>query len=131
MKSKWMTLVRVLIVIFAFVLMLNTFIFIREVEQDLTYNERCYGLDVLNGYFDDGQYYQIYISTIRNTYSREVPEVDVSQYEAFGRYYNAYMNAMTSQDKTPYLKQMEIEKSKIYWKKIINVINVLEDKLVP
>ena len=49
-----------------------------------------------------------------------------SQYEAFGRYYHAYMSARITEDNEKYLDQMAQERSKITWKKIIEVMDMLE-----
>ena len=128
-KSKWSGVLRVLIVIFALILILNSFMFFRELKRDVTYSDRSYGLDVLNEYFNNGQYYQIYEATIKNKYSNDRPEIDVSQYEAFGRYYNAYLQAMADPGNSYYRQLMENEKKNITCKKIINVMTVLENNL--
>ena len=128
-KSKWISLARVLIVFFMIVLFLNAMLFFRELKRDVMYGERCYGLSEMNERFDNGEYQQIYQYAVANKYAEEKPEVDVSQYEAFGRYYHAYTLAMIYEDNDVYLKRMAEEKEKITWKKILSVIESLENEL--
>ena len=53
----------------------------------------------------------------------------MSQFEAFGRYYHAYVRARSLDDNERYRKEMEKEKAAISWKKILDVISVLEEDL--
>ena len=64
-----------------------------------------------------------------NAYADDKLSVDVSQYEAFGRYYHAYVMARSLDGDDAYLKEMEKEKAGISWKKILDVISVLEEDL--
>ena len=126
MKSKWISLAKVLIIISIIVLFLNALAFFTGIRRDVLYFSRSYGLSVLDEYFDEGNYQQIYDHAIGNKYADDELSVDVSQYEAFGRYYHAYTQARINEDNEEYLKQMQIEKEKITWKKILNVIEELE-----
>jgi hypothetical protein len=129
-KSKWIGFAKVMIFISIFILFLNALALFTEIKRDVLYGSRGYGLSVLNDYFDEGNYEKIYTSSIRNKYSDEKIEVDVSQYEAFGRYYHFYTQAMIHKDDNAwYLEQMRIEKEKITWKKILSVIEELEKEL--
>ena len=129
MKSKWTGLLKVLIVIFMIILVFNAFALTREIRSDVSYKNRSYGLSVMDECFDIGEHYQIYLYTLNNKYVDEKPYVDVSQYEAFGRFYNAYLKAKMYPDNDTYLKQMQIEKGNVTFKKILNVISLLEDDL--
>ena len=129
MKSKWATLAKVLIVIFMIILFFNCLAFFREVKRDVMYGSRSYGLSTLNDYFDNGEYQKIYSYTIANKYADDELSVDVSQYEAFGRYYHYYTQARIYENNDVYLKKMAEEKEKITWKKILNVIDSLENEL--
>lgn len=129
-KSKWIGFAKVMIFISMFILFLNALALFTEIKRDVLYGSRGYGLSALDGYFDEGNYEEIYTSSIRNKYSDEKIEVDVSQYEAFGRYYHMYTQAMIHKDDNAwYLEQMRIEKEKITWKKILSVIEELEKEL--
>ena len=129
MKNKWSGLLRVLIVFFMFILIINSFMLFKEIKRDVNFKNRSYGLSVMNDCFDNGEYYQIYLFTEINALVDETPYVDVSQYEAFGRFYNAYLKAKLYPNEDKYLKQMAEEKKNISWKKIINVVEMLEEEL--
>ena len=101
----------------------------KEIKRDVNFKNRSYGLSVMNDCFDNGEYYQIYLFTGINALVDETPYVDVSQYEAFGRFYNAYLKAKLYPNEDKYLKQMAEEKKNISWKKIINVVEMLEEEL--
>ena len=111
------------------VLFFNAFSLFKEIRRDVIYNNRSYGLAVLNEYFDEGNYYEIYERTVENRYADDRLSVDVSQYEAFGQYYHNYMMARTHSDNQKYLSRMEEAKKQITWKKILNVIANLETEL--
>ena len=128
-KTRWMKMAEVLIVFFLIVLFFNAYFFFLEVKRDASYGVRCYGLAVINRYFDEGDYQQVYLCALANKYAEDQPEVDVSQYEAFGRYYHYYVEAMTHEDNEVYLEKMAKEKELITWKKILNVIESLENDL--
>lgn len=128
-KSRWSIFLSIMIIIFAIVLFFNAFFLAKEVKQDLTYNNRCYGLDVLDDYFNNGEYYNVYIHTTKNKYVDEKPYIDISQYEAFGRFYHAYLMAKINPNEPLYREQMEQEKKNITWKKILNTVTILENDL--
>ena len=128
MKNNWIRLGKVLIAIFTIVLFFNALSVFLEIKRDLTYGNRAYGLSSMDDHFNNGEYYAIYTDTLKNSISDEKPAVDVSQYEAFGRFYHAYLMARIDDDPI-YRKQMEEEKSKITWKKILTVVDQLEREL--
>ena len=128
-KSKWISLAKFLIVFFMIVLFINVLMFFREVKRDVIYGERSYGLSTLNDYFDNGEYQKVYQYSMNNKYANDELIVDASQYEAFGRYYRAYTLARIYDDNDVYLKRMAEEKEKITWKKILSVIESLENEL--
>lgn len=127
--SKWVPVARIAIVLFLIVLFFNAFSLFKEIRRDVIYNNRSYGLAVLNEYFDEGNFYEIYERTVENRYADDRLSVDVSQYEAFGQYYHNYMMARTHSDNQKYLRRMEEAKKQITWKKILNVIADLETEL--
>ena len=127
--SKWVPFGRVAILLFLVVLFFNAYSLFTEIRRDVIYSSRSYGLDVLNEYFDEGNYYEIYEKTIENKYSDQDLAVDVSQYEAFGRWYHYYVMARTHDDRSKYLKLMEEAKQEITWKKLLNTIETLEKEL--
>ena len=127
--SKWVPVARIAIVLFLIVLFFNAFSLFKEIRRDVIYNNRSYGLAVLNEYFDEGNFYEIYERTVENRYADDRLSVDVSQYEAFGQYYHNYMMARTHSDNQKYLRRMEDAKKQITWKKILNVIADLETEL--
>ena len=77
--SKWVPFGRVAILLFLVVLFFNAYSLFTEIRRDISYGSRSYGLDVLNEYFDEGNYYEIYEKTIENKYSDQELAVDVSQ----------------------------------------------------
>ena len=127
--SKWVPVARIAILLFLIVLFFNAFSLFKEIRRDVIYNNRSYGLAVLNEYFDEGNFYEIYERTVENRYADDRLSVDVSQYEAFGQYYHNYMMARTHSDNQKYLRRMEDAKKQITWKKILNVIADLETEL--
>ena len=128
MKSKWIRFGKVLIVIFAVILFFNALSAFLNIKRDMTYSNRAYGLSAMDDWFDNGEYYAIYTATVKNSIVDEKPAVDTSQYEAFGRFYHAYLMARIDDDPI-YRKQMEEEKANISWKKILKVIGELEKEL--
>ena len=128
-NSKWVPFGRVAILLFLVVLFFNAYSLFTEIRRDISYGSRSYGLDVLNEYFDEGNYYEIYEKTIENKYSDQDLAVDVSQYEAFGRWYHYYVMARTHDDSSKYLRLMEEAKQQITWKKLRNTIAALEKEL--
>ena len=126
MKNRWIGIARVAIVFFILVLFINCLALFTEIKRDITYGSRAVGLSALNDYFDTGDYQKIYESAITNQYAEDELYADVSQYEAFGRYYHAYTLARIYEDNDKYLKEMENEKAQITWKKILVVISALE-----
>lgn len=127
--SKWIHPARIAIFIFLIVLFFNAYSLFTEIRRDIMYHSRTYGLEVLNDYFDEGNYYEIYKKTIENKYSDQDFAVDVSQYAAFGQYYHYYVMARTHADSSRYLALMDEAKEQITWKKIKNVIETLENDL--
>jgi len=121
--------VRVLIVFFMFILVINSFILVREIKREVNFQNRSYGLSVFNDWFDNGEYYKIYLHTLKNELVKEKPYVDVSEFEAFGRLYNAYLKAKMYPDNQKYRNQIKIEKTSIKLKKILNVVTLLEEDL--
>ena len=129
MKSKWVRFARVLIVIFSIILFLNAMTLFLEIRRDINYNNRAYGLSVMDDDFNNGEYYRVYMNSIKNAISDEDPAVDTSQYEAFGRLFNAYVNAKINTDDAKYIAQMNKEKQSITWNKILTVVESLENDL--
>ena len=127
--SKWTGFGRVMIIVVMIILFINAFTLFTEIRRDISYQSRTYGLSVLNEYFDQGNYYSIYEKTIENKYSDQKPEIDVSQYAAFGQYYHSWVMAKTHEDNAKYLDQMKEAKKQITWKKILDVIETLEKDL--
>jgi len=128
-RSRWVGLGRSLIILFLIILFFNAMALFIEIRRDMIYDARSYGLNALNDYFDRGEYQEIYEYTIRNKYAEDELSVDVSQYEAFGRYYHAYALARIYEDNGKYLARMAEEKEKITWKKILTVIDELESEM--
>lgn len=128
MKTKWASLAKVMIVIFMLTLFVNAMLLFVHVRQDMSYGNRCYGLTELDDRFNQGDYQRIYTETLQNKYASAKPQVDTSQYEAFGRYYHAYVQSRIHEDNAVYLEQMEQEKAHITWKKILTVIELLEQR---
>ncbi|MBQ1307813.1 MAG: hypothetical protein IIZ64_01765 [Erysipelotrichaceae bacterium] len=129
MKSRWTRIARVLIVFFLMILFMNAMALFVNIKRDVNYVNRAYGLSTLDDCFNEGQYQQLYEYTVKNEFSNEPIEVDISQYEAFGRYWHAYSMARIYPDNGEYLRQMEIEKASITWSKILNVIDTLEQEM--
>ena len=127
--SKWIGVARVLALLFMLILFINAFTLFREIRRDVLYGSQSTGLQTMNEWFDEGNYHKIYTAAAVNRYADDELSVDVSQYEAFGRYYHAYVRARSLEDNAEYLKQMENEKSSISWKKILDVIDRLEAEL--
>ena len=127
--SRWVPFGRVAILLFLVILFFNAYSLFTDIRRNIISSSRSYGLDVLNEYFEEGNYYEIYEKTIENKYSDEELAVDVSQYEAFGRCYHYYVMARTHTDNAKYLKLMEEEKQKITWKKLLNKMAELENEL--
>ena len=129
MKSKWVAAARAAIIFFMLVLLINCIALFTEIKRDISYDTRATGLSTLNDYFDAGEYQKIYVCAVENNYSDEELYADVSQYEAFGRYYHAYTLARIYDDNEKYLAEMEAEKANITWKKVLAVIDKLEKEL--
>ena len=129
MKSKWIGFARIIALLFMLVLFINSFILFRNIRSEVMFGSRSTGLSVLNDYFDRGDYQKIYTAAVVNAYAEDELSVDTSQYEAFGRYYHAYVRARSLDDNEQYLEKMEKEKANISWKKILDVISVLEEDL--
>lgn len=127
--SKWIGFARIMALLLMLVLFINSFLLFREIRRDVMYGSRSTGLNTLNEYFDEGNYQKIYTAAVVNQFADDELAVDVSQYEAFGRYYHAYVRARSLEDNEEYLKEMEKEKAAITWKKILDVISVLEEDL--
>ncbi len=128
-RSRWIGFARIMALLLMLVLFINSFLLFKEIRRDVMYGSRSTGLDTLNSYFDEGSYQKIYTAAVVNRYADDELSVDVSQYEAFGRYYHAYVMARSLEDNEEYLKEMEEEKARISWKKILDVIRVLEADL--
>lgn len=129
MKSRWLKFSKVLIVLFTIILFLNAMSLFVEIKRDINYYNRAYGLTVLDDNFSNGEYYQVYLDSVKNEIADENPDVDTSQLEAFGRVYNAYLNAYVHKDKSIFIKQLEKEKAIITWDKINSVIELLQNQL--
>ena len=129
MNSKWKSLARIVIVLLTLVLFVNAMSLFVELRREVTRANRPYGLSTINDYFEDGMYYDIYETAIKNELSTDKPEVDTSQYEAFGRYYHWYLLARMYPDVSEYRQNMAKEKSSVTWNKIINVMDNLEKEL--
>ncbi|MBQ6223533.1 MAG: hypothetical protein IJJ44_13065 [Solobacterium sp.] len=129
MRSKWIGFARIMALLLMFVLFINSFTLFKDIRRQVMYGSRSTGLSTLNDYFDEGNYQKIYTAAVVNTYADDELSVDVSQYEAFGRYYHAYVMARSLEDNEKYRKEMEKEKAEISWKKILDVISVLEEEM--
>ena len=126
MKNRWVSLARFLIVLFTIVLFCNALGAFMEIKSDISYFNRSYGLSAMNDHFENGEYYDIYELSLKNKYSTEEIKVDTSQYEAFGRYYYAYMMAQMHPEDPVYRERMQKEKDQIHWKRILYLIDELE-----
>ena len=129
MRSKWIGFARILALVLMFILFINSFTLFKDIRRQVMYGSRSTGLSTLNDYFDEGNYQKIYTAAVVNTYADDELSVDVSQYEAFGRYYHAYVMARSLEDNAQYRQEMAKEKANISWKKILDVISVLEEDL--
>ncbi len=127
--SKWIGLARILAVLLMFALFASSFMLFKGIRQNVIYGSRSTGLSTLNDYFDQGEYQKIYNAAAANRYADDELSVDASQFEAFGRYYHAYVRARSTDDNEEFLKEMEKEKAGISWKKILAVIDELEAEL--
>ena len=129
MKSKWIGFARIMALLLMLVLFINSFALFKDIRSYVMFGSGSTGLSTLNNYFDEGNYQKIYTAAVVNAYADDELSVDVSEYEAFGRYYHAYVMARSLDDNEMYLKAMEKEKARISWKKILDVISVLEEDL--
>ncbi|MBQ1468475.1 MAG: hypothetical protein IIZ27_08360 [Solobacterium sp.] len=129
MRSKWIGFARIMALLLMFILFINSFTLFKDIRRQVMYGSRSTGLSTLNDYFDEGNYQKIYTAAVVNTYADDELSVDVSQYEAFGRYYHAYVMARSLEDNAQYRQEMAKEKANISWKKILDVISVLEEDL--
>ncbi|MBR2670373.1 MAG: hypothetical protein IKE36_11330 [Solobacterium sp.] len=129
MRSKWIGFARILALVLMFILFINSFTLFKDIRRQVMYGSRSTGLSTLNDYFDEGNYQKIYTAAVVNTYADDELSVDVSQYEAFGRYYHAYVMARSLEDNAQYRQEMAKEKANISWKKILDVISVLEEEM--
>ena len=130
MNKRWIKFAKILIIFFSIMLFINATVFFMRVKSDMNYFDRAYGLSVMDDNFNNGEYYKVYVNTLKNKASNEELAVDCSQYEAFGRLFNAYINAKTyKQDKEKYIQEMENEKLNITWTKILTVVESLENDL--
>ena len=129
MKSKWIGFARILALLLMIVLLISSTILFRDIRSYVMYGSKSTGLSILNDYFEQGDYQNIYTAACVNSFADDKLSVDVSEYEAFGRYYHAYVMARSLDDKGPYLEEMAKEKANISWRKILDVISVLEADL--
>ena len=129
MKSKWIGFARILALLLMIVLLISSTILFRDIRSYVMYGSKSTGLSILNEYFDEGDYQKIYTAACVNDFAEDKLAVDVSEYEAFGRYYHAYVMARSLDGDPRYLAEMEKEKTNISWKKILDVISVLEEDL--
>ena len=129
MRSKWIGFARIITLLLMLVLFINSFVLFKNFRSYVMSGSKSTGLNVMNDYFDRGNYQKIYTAAVVNAYSDDELYADVSQYEAFGRYYHAYVMARCMDDSEQYLKEMEKEKARISWKKILDVISILEEDL--
>ncbi len=129
MKSKWIGFARILALLLMIVLLISSTILFRDIRSYVMYGSKSTGLSILNEYFDEGDYQKIYTAACVNSFADDKLSVDVSEYEAFGRYYHEYVTARSPDGDERYLAEMEKEKANISWKKILDVISVLEEDL--
>ena len=129
MRSKWIGFARIMALLLMIVLFINSFVLFKDIRSYVMYGSKSTGLNTLNDYFDQGNYQKIYTAAVVNAYADDELSVDVSQFEAFGRYYHAYVRARSLDDNEQYREEMEKEKAAISWKKILDVISVLEEDL--
>ena len=129
MRSKWIGFARIITLLLMLVLFINSFVLFKNIRSHVMYGSKSTGLNVMNNYFDQGDYQKIYTAAVVNAYADDELYADVSQYEAFGRYYHVYVMARSLDGDERYLEEMEKEKANISWKKILDVISVLEEDL--
>ena len=129
MRSKWIGFARIITLLLMLVLFINSFVLFKNIRSYVMSGSKSTGLNVMNDYFDRGNYQKIYTAAVVNAYADDELSVDVSQFEAFGRYYHAYVRARSLDDNERYREEMEKEKAAISWKKILDVISVLEEDL--
>ncbi len=129
MRNKWIGFARIIALLLMLALFINSYILFKDIRSYVMFGSKSTGLSTLNDYFDQGNYQKIYTASVVNAYADDELSVDVSQYEAFGRYYHAYVMARSLDDNEQYLKEMEYEKAGISWKKILDVISILEEDL--
>ena len=130
MNKRWIKFAKILIIFFSIMLFINATLFFMRIKSDMNYFDRAYGLSVMDDNFNNGEYYKVYVNTLKNKASNEELAVDCSQYEAFGKLFNAYINAKTyKDDKEKYIQEMENEKLNITWTKILTVVESLENDL--
>ena len=128
MKNRWVSLARILIVLFTLILFANALGMFLEIKRDVSYYNRSYGLNAMDEHFNDGEYYEVYELTLKNKYSAEPIEVDTSEYEAFGRYFYAHLMAKMHEGDPAYQTILQQERNNIHWKKIRNVIDRLDQE---
>ncbi len=128
-RSRWIGFARIMALLLMIVLFINSFVLFKDIRSYVMYGSKSTGLNILNDYFDQGNYQKIYTAAVVNAYADDELSVDVSQFEAFGRYYHAYVRARSLDDNERYREEMEKEKAAISWKKILDVISVLEEDL--
>jgi hypothetical protein len=129
MRSKWVGFARIIALLLMLVLFINSLVLFKDIRRNVIYGSRSTGLSTMNDYFDQGNYQKIYTAAVVNAYAEDELSVDVSQYEAFGRYYYAYVMARSLDDNEQYREEMKKEKAGITWKKILDVISVLEEDM--
>ena len=129
MRTNWIGFARIIMLLLMLVLFINSFVLFKNIRSYVMHGSKSTGLNVMNEYFDQGDYQKIYTAAVVNAYADDELYADVSQYEAYGRYYHAYVMARCMDDSEQYLKEMEKEKARISRKKILDVISILEKDL--
>ena len=109
MRSKWIGFARIITLLLMLVLFINSFVLFKNIRSYVMSGSKSTGLNIMNDYFDRGNYQKIYTAAVVNAYADDELYADVSQYEAFGRYYHAYVMARCMDDSEQYLKEMEKE----------------------
>ena len=69
MKNKWVSLARILIVLFTLILFANALGMFLEIKRDVSYYNRSYGLNTMDEHFNNGEYYEVYELALKNKYS--------------------------------------------------------------
>ena len=128
MKNRWVSLARILIVLFTLILFANASGMFLEIKRDISYYNRSYGLNIMDEHFNNGEYYEIYELALKNKYSSEPLAVDTSEYEAFGRYFYAHIMAKMHAEDPIYQEKLQQEKANIHWQKIKFIIDELEQE---